>query len=254
MVRSDHATPNNAPVTVSWRPFRLPANPNRSSTMQSVLRPAFIAAALSLAASAHAASTVAITEWMYNGSEFIEFTNLSGAAIDLSGWSFDDDSRIAGTVSLSGFGTLAAGESAILSEDDAATFRAKWSLADSVKVIGNNGTNLGRNDEINLYDASGALVDRLRFGDSSYVPGTIRTQDASGNPASLAVLDGSDATGWVLSSVGDAFGSRVNADGHIGNPGVFTLAPAVPEPAHFALTVSGLIAIGAIARRRRHQA
>lgn len=219
--------------------------------MQSAFRPFLVAATLSLATAAQAAGSVAITEWMYNGSEFIEFTNLSGAAVDLTGWSFDDDSRTAGTVSLSGFGTLAAGESAILAEADAATFRAQWSLAGSVKVIGGNSVNLGRNDEINLYDASGALVDRLRFGDSSYVPGTIRTQDISGNPASLAVLDGSDATGWVLSTVGDAFGSRTSTDGHIGNPGVFTLAPAVPEPAHFVLTLSGLMAIGMVARRRR---
>lgn len=218
--------------------------------MKFVVRP-LLAAALSLGASAHAAGSVAITEWMYNGSEFIEFTNLSGAAVDLTGWSFDDDSRAVGTVSLSAFGTLAVGETVILAEADAATFRAQWSLAGSVKVIGGNSVNLGRNDEINLYNASGALVDRLRFGDNSYVPGTIRTQDVSGNPASLAVLDGSDATGWVLSSVGDAFGSRVSTDGHIGNPGVFTLAPAVPEPAHYALTLGGLMVIGAIARRRR---
>ena len=218
--------------------------------MKFVVRP-LLAAALSLGASAHAAGSVAITEWMYNGSEFIEFTNLSGAAVDLTGWSFDDDSRAVGTVSLSAFGTLAVGETVILAEADATTFRAQWSLAGSVKVIGGNSVNLGRNDEINLYNASGALVDRLRFGDNSYVPGTIRTQDVSGNPASLAVLDGSDATGWVLSSVGDAFGSRVSTDGHIGNPGVFTLAPAVPEPAHYALTLGGLMVIGAIARRRR---
>lgn len=219
--------------------------------MQSAFRPFLLAATLSLATAAQAASPVAITEWMYNGSEFIEFTNLSGAAIDLSGWSFDDDSRAVGTVDLSGFGTLAAGESVILAEVDADSFRAQWSLAGSVKVIGGNGTNLGRNDEINLYDASGSLVDRLRFGDSSYVPGTIRTQDISGNPASLAVLDGSDATGWVLSSVGDAFGSRLSTDGFIGNPGVFTLAPAVPEPSQYALTLGGLLALGAMARRRR---
>jgi len=219
--------------------------------MQSAFRPFLVAATLSLASAAQAAGSVAITEWMYNGSEFIEFTNLSGAAVDLTGWSFDDDSRAAGTVSLSAFGTLAAGETVILAEADAATFRAQWSLASSVKVIGGNSVNLGRNDEINLYNASGALVDRLRFGDSSYVPGTIRTQDVSGNPASLAVLDGSDATGWVLSSVGDAFGSRVSTDGFIGNPGVFALAPAVPEPAHYALTLGGLMVVGAIARRRR---
>ena len=75
--------------------------------MKSLVRPALFAAALSMGHAAQAASPVAITEWMYNGSEFIEFTNLSGAALDLTGWSFDDDSRTAGTVSLSDFGTLA---------------------------------------------------------------------------------------------------------------------------------------------------
>ena len=105
-------------------------------------RPLLLAAALCLGSTAHAASNVAITEWMYNGSEFIEFTNLSGAAIDLSGWSFDDDSRTAGTVSLSDFGTLAAGETVILAEDDAATFRTKWSLASGVKVIDLSGPSI----------------------------------------------------------------------------------------------------------------
>ena len=39
-----------------------------------------------------------ITEFMYSGTngEFVEFTNVGNAALDLSGWSFDDDSRTPG--------------------------------------------------------------------------------------------------------------------------------------------------------------
>ncbi len=81
----------------------------------------FAGAVLGSAAFAPLASAqVYITEWMYNGNggtgEYIEFTNLGATAVDFSGWSFDDDSRNAGTVSLSAFGLVNPGESVILTE------------------------------------------------------------------------------------------------------------------------------------------
>jgi predicted extracellular nuclease len=200
-----------------------------------------------IAASSAQAATVGITEWMYNGDEFVEFTNLTGAPIDFTGWSFDDDSRIAGSVSLSEFGTLLPGESAILAELDATTFRAAWSLPVTAKIIGGNAANLGRNDEINLYDATSKLVDRLTFGDQTF-PGTIRTLDISGNPSSLALLDLDTSAGWVLSSAGDSFGSYTSTGGKIGNPGVFV--PPVPLPAALPLLLSGLVGFAAIRRCR----
>ncbi|HLO40072.1 MAG TPA: lamin tail domain-containing protein, partial [Phycisphaerales bacterium] len=68
---------------------------------------------LAIAAAALAAQTanagIRISEWMYagNNGEFIEIVNIGGSSVDLTGWSFDDDSRTAGTVDLSSLGTLA---------------------------------------------------------------------------------------------------------------------------------------------------
>ena len=105
-------------------------------------RLSFLAIVAALAANS-ASAAVYITEWQYNGSEYIEFTNMSSLPVDMTGWSFDDDSRAPGTVSFSPFGIIGAGESFILAEAPEATFRTEWSLPTSVKVIGGNTTNFG---------------------------------------------------------------------------------------------------------------
>lgn len=187
-----------------------------------------------------------ITEWMYNGAgsgstgEFVEFTNVSGAAIDMTGWSFDDDSRTPGTVDLSAFGLVAPGQSVILTDETAATFTSVWALS-GVAVIGGNSANLGRNDEINLFDNTGALAARLTYGDQNYA-GTPRTQLKSCN---IPVADyGVDVvkTTWTLAAVGDSYGSWASTRGEVGSPGV----AALPEPA----TLGALAVLGMLVRRR----
>ena len=196
-----------------------------------------------LGASAGVANAqVQITEWMSSGvsGEYIEITNTSGAPVNMAGWSFDDDSRLPGVFDLSGFGTLAAGESAIITEVLAADFRTAWGLSASVKVLGSNLANLGRNDEMNIFDSSTALVDRLTFGDQNIV-GSIRTQNRSGItlPGNLGA---NNVLGWFFSTVGDAYGTYTSTGGDIGNPGI------VPAPGALALVgVAGLVAT----RRRR---
>ena len=186
-----------------------------------------IAAWLSVLASVFAASTATaemrITEYMYGGTngEFIEFTNVGSAPVDMTGWSFDDDSETPGTVSLSAFGTVAPGESVILTETIAADFRTAWSLCDAVKVIGGNTTNLGRDDEINLFDASNQLVDRLKYGDDTL--GGPRAQNKSAW-VSAAGLGANDILDWTLSATGDAENSFASAGGDIGSPGTSTRA------------------------------
>lgn len=200
-----------------------------------------VAGMLAVAASANAGMT--ITEYMYSGTggEFVEFTNLSGAPIDMTGWSYDDDSRIPGALDLSAFGIVMPGQSVLIAEDDEATFRSDWNLSASVLVIGGYTNNLGRNDEINLFDAGGSLAARLTYGDGDFA-GTIRTQDFSGNP--LASAEGqNNINGWVLSAVGDSYGSYASVQGDVGNPGLY-----IPTPGTIALI--GLAGLGAARRRR----
>ena len=61
-----------------------------------------VALAVSTPATAAVPGQVVITEWMYNpissGSEFVEVTNIGGEPVDMTDYSFDDDSRTAGHV------------------------------------------------------------------------------------------------------------------------------------------------------------
>src|SRR5690606_40616277 len=81
------------------------------------------------------------------------------------------------------------------------------------------GNNLGRADEIHLYDAGGSLVDRLAYGDQTV--GGPRTQNASGQPANCEAIGTDDATGRVLSVLDDGFGSWAASSGDVGTPGLF---------------------------------
>lgn len=186
---------------------------------------------------------ITITEYMYSGEggEFIEFTNLSDASVDMTGWSFDDDSQTPGELDLSAFGIIAPGQSVIITEIPAETFRTIWNLPASVLVIGEYTNNLGRNDEINLFDGGGNLIDRLTYGDQNFA-GTIRTQNISGNPFPGAEGQ-NDIFNWGLSASGDAYGSYMSQAGDVGNPGIFIPTPGTIAPI-------GLAGLGAIRRRR----
>jgi predicted extracellular nuclease len=209
--------------------------------MEEVMRHSLVIIGLVFSLAQAAMGGVVISEFMYSGTngEFIEFTNTGPGAVDMTGWSFDDDSQVAGTVSLSSYGVVPAGKSVILADVAAADFITAWSLT-GVSVIGNNPANLGRADQINLFNAGGTLVDQLSFGDQTYA-GTVRTQNKSCNIPATDYAFSIAQTSWKLASVGDAFGSWKSAGGDIASPGI------VPEPATLALLALGGLLIG---RRR----
>ncbi len=211
------------------------------------IRSTFLAALAAVGLVGSLGAQIRITEWMYNGSEFVEFTNVGTTDIDMTGWSFSDSGTGAGTVDLSAFGVVVSGQSVILSEASAAGFKTLWGLGASVVVIGGNVTNLSRGDTINLWNASNTLVDTLDYADNGDAGGP-RTNGTSAW-TELANLGKNDATLWTLSSVGDALGSWTSlTGGFIANPGSYFAA--VPEPSTYA-SIAALLALGFAIRRRR---
>lgn len=163
---------------------------------------------------------VRITEFMHTGAggEFIEFRNFGASPVNMTNWHFSDETRAPGQVDLSAFGTIAPGEVVILTEISASDFRTDWGLPGTVKVIGNNTVNIGSADEINIYDNSGALVDRLTFGHVTCSPDADRI---SVSPCAGAIAN-NDVLEWRRSFVGDGRGSTTSLVGDIANPGSYT--------------------------------
>lgn len=191
-----------------------------------MLRSIAILTLLTLAAPA--AAQIRITEFMYAGEEFIELTNTGSTPVDFAGWSFDDNTRVPGSLPLDAFGVVAADESVLISERAAETFRGAYGLCAGIKVIGGNTQHaLGRADEINVYDAQGALVDRLTYDDATL--GGPRAQNASAW-VQAAGLGANLSVQWTLSTVGDAEGSQVSVNGYPASPGRSTRASVAFDP------------------------
>jgi len=217
--------------------------------MKKLALPLALASLFVAGGSQAAAIDVKITEWMYKGNdgEFIEFTNLGNTAIDFTGWSYADSSATAGDVSLSAFGLVGIGESVILTETEAAAFRAAWNLGADVKIIGGNSKdNLGNGDAINLYDNNNTLIDTLVYGTSP------KTDSASAHAGSAAALGADNPSLWALSTVGDSEGSWKSTGGDIGSPGQTAFAPApVPLGSSETLLMSALGLLGLVSRGKK---
>jgi hypothetical protein len=227
------------------------------------------AVSLVLVSATAMASNVRITEFMSEGQgdtqsgnggrrqrEYFEITNLGTAAEDVSTWSYNDDNPNDPLNFGPTIGSIAAGESIVFTQMNAADFRTYWGLSSSVRIFSIGSlSNLGNADTINIYNSftqnSGTLVDTLSYLADARGSGVSRNRPWDGGVGQVA------NTQWKISSVGDQFGSflapsptgfppNFPAGGNwnqadyidLGNPGFY-----IPAPGAAALIgLSGLIA------------
>lgn len=194
---------------------------------------------------------IVISEFMYNSvnaatpsvGEFVEFTNTGSTSVDMTGWSFDDNSNIPGSFDVSAFGVVQPGQTIVLTDATASEFRTFWGLSNSVVVVGGNTQNLGRSDAMYLYDAGGAISDFLIYNDQATPAGTggPRTQgfSATVSPANYGLHN----PALFTLSVSGVNGATTATTGDVGSPGTI-----VPEASTLAL--AGIAALGFLRRRR----
>lgn len=153
-----------------------------------------------------------------------EITNNGSSAVNLSGYSWDDDSNTSGLQTFPAHIIQPTHSVLLLKEGAAAAiapFRTAWGIDGSVKIFVEAdfgtfpGFSGGSGDTIYLYQPNGALVDSFTFGPST-------------SGSSFSNFDNGNAIPGGLSILGEfnAIASSENPS-DIGSPGI---APAVPPP------------------------
>ncbi|WP_460571522.1 lamin tail domain-containing protein [Humibacter soli] len=176
---------------------------------------------------------IRITELAYGGlmsnasgdGEYVELTNVGTAPQNFTGWTYTGKSG-SGTLPLDAFGSVAPGQSVIITDVDPASFRTEWNLPDSVEIVQDdaNGSKVTLDkgpDTPTVYDATGAVVDSVAYA-AGYFPG----KGYSAWPDSAHVGAKGDTTGWTISTAGDAENSATSASGAVGSPGSYVSAAA----------------------------
>ncbi len=183
--------------------------------------------------------------------DYWELTNFGASAVDLSGYSWHDSGRSAGTAAnyaLPAGSIIAAGESVIFTATVPSVFRTWWGLPSTVKIFQTIGApGLGSDDGISLFDNTG---NEMFF--FSYAAGGFTREDGSPSTAGQAGIAAGGSVNtmaliWVPSSgtsvttgtpsatpvhytfaTGNNYGSRIAATNlDIGSPGITIGVPSV---------------------------
>ncbi|WP_309386003.1 lamin tail domain-containing protein [Cerasicoccus frondis] len=131
------------------------------------------------------------------GEDFWELTNVGVTTVDLSNWSWDDDSRVAGTAIIPDGTLIEPGESIIFTKMEAGSFRSWWGLPETVQVLtGDGAPGLGGDDGVALFND--ASVEVLFF---SYAAGGFVLSDGSlslGDHAGLSAGGSSETASLII--------------------------------------------------------
>jgi uncharacterized protein YjiK len=100
------------------------------------------------------------------GGDFFEIYNYGSAAVDLTGWKWDDDSASftdAGNATFTSISIPAGERLVVVNTTDVAAFRTAWGLANTVPVIGTGGPGLGGGDAVVLFDTAGKVIASFNY-------------------------------------------------------------------------------------------
>ena len=167
--------------------------------------------------------------------DWFELTNSTAAAINITGWKFDDSSGLfSSAVSLLGVTSIGAGESVVFIEGDAAkaqTFVNAWfgGTAPAGFQIGYYaGAGIGLStggDAINVFDAAGNLEANVLFGASPGVSPFATFNNAAGlNAAPIGTLSVAGENG-AFSFVDSLGNTEIGSPGAVGKLFVSEVAP-----------------------------
>ncbi len=190
-----------------------------------------------MSSSAHAGGT--------NNGDWFELTNTGPLALNITGWSWDDNSNTAGSATFGGYTSFAAGQSVIFSEETVgaeAAWITDWGITGVTVVNLGNGAFQGLGaggDAVNIYNASNVLVASVTFG--SATTGFSFEWDTLGNSLGLSAIGQKGA--FQAAENGQTAGAGPGVD--VGSPGV-----AVPEPAAAMLLASAGMMLWVLRRKR----
>lgn len=223
----------------------------------SIMRLFLIAFALtSIAAVQHASAAIIITEVMSssshaggsNNADWFEVTNTGASAVNITGWSWDDDSALAGTATFGSLTSIAAGQSIIVSQETVGVanetlWKTDWGLLPTAVVVNVGSANpipgfSANGDSIFIFDATNTQVATVVFG--SATTGSSFQWDTAGNFLGVSQNGVDGAYVAPFSGVGVAAGTDV------GSPG--SAVTAVPEPS--TLVALSAMGVAAIMRKR----
>lgn len=189
-----------------------------------------------------------------NNSDWFEVTNVGLVTLDVSGFSWDDESAEVGIGNFGSITMIAPGESVIITEESAANvptaWRNSWGIPDTVQVSVSTSAGgfpgLGAaGDALSIFDSAGTLVDSVTFGAASGGDaGRSFAWDTAGNPLGLSVAG---VNGAFLSDTDGGDGSASGTGTDVGSPGT---AVVIPEPTSF-LALLGISGCCVLRRRKK---